>query len=129
ARSAAISLAAVVAGALAVAGDRGQLISNGDRAEGDLLEMLRRRLLQFFPVLALAVTAAAQSGGELRFSLRNEPKTFNPILVQDDSSETVRYLTGGVLVRVYRKSQQLEPSLATPWTISNAGKPIPYKIT
>ena len=31
--------------------------------------------------------AFAQSGGELRFCLRSEPKTFNPLLVEDDAKD------------------------------------------
>jgi peptide/nickel transport system substrate-binding protein len=70
-----------------------------------------RRLL-----VTLAITAVnllAQWGGELRFCLRQDPKTFNPLMVEDDSSETIRYLTGGVLIRVNRLTQELEPELAT----------------
>ena len=40
----------------------------------------------------LAGSAVAQ--GELRFCLRSEPKTFDPLKVEDDASVTVRYLTG-----------------------------------
>ena len=43
--------------------------------------------------------AVAQGGGELRFCLRTEPKTFDPLKVEDDASAAIRYLTGGVLVR------------------------------
>src|SRR5207248_27027 len=41
-------------------------------------------------------SAAALAGPapELRFCLHAEPKTFNPLLVDDDASETIRYLTG-----------------------------------
>jgi len=40
---------------------------------------------------ALTVTTSfAQSGGELRFCLRSEPKTFDPLLVDDDSSLSIR---------------------------------------
>jgi len=70
----------------------------------------------------------AQSGGELRFCLRSEPKTLNPLLAADDSSETVRYLTGGVLVRVNRMTQDLEPELATSWKITNGGKTITFQL-
>jgi peptide/nickel transport system substrate-binding protein len=70
----------------------------------------------------------AQSGGELHFCLRSEPKTLNPLLAADDSSETIRYLTGGVLVRVNRLTQELEPGLATSWKITNAGKTITFEI-
>jgi peptide/nickel transport system substrate-binding protein len=70
----------------------------------------------------------AQSGGELHFCLRSEPKTFNPLLAADDSSETVRYLTGGVLVRVNRLTQDLEPELAASWKVTNGGKTITFQL-
>ena len=70
----------------------------------------------------------AQSGGELRFCLRSEPKTLNPLLAADDASETVRYLTGGVLLRVNRLTQDLEPELATSWKITNGGKTITFQL-
>jgi len=70
----------------------------------------------------------AQSGGELHFCLRSEPKTFNPLLAADDASETIRYMTGGVLVRVNRLTQDLEPELATSWKITNGGKTITFQL-
>ncbi|HVZ16522.1 MAG TPA: ABC transporter substrate-binding protein, partial [Terriglobales bacterium] len=89
------------------------------------------RKLTVFHCVALAgllTSMAFGQGGELRFCLKSEPKTFNPVLVGDDSSEVVRYLTGGVLVRVNRQTQQLEPELATSWKISNAGRTITFKL-
>jgi peptide/nickel transport system substrate-binding protein len=68
----------------------------------------------------------AQAGSQLRFCLSSEPKTFNPLLVADDASETVRYLTGGVLMRLNRKTQQLEPELAASWKVSPGGKSISF---
>jgi peptide/nickel transport system substrate-binding protein len=92
---------------------------------------MRKRLtcltLRIFVAL-LATTALAQSGGELRFCLRSEPKTLNPLLMSDDSSETIRYLTGGVLMRVNRLTQDLEPELAASWKVTNAGKTITFKL-
>jgi peptide/nickel transport system substrate-binding protein len=79
-------------------------------------------------VTLLASSALAQSGGELRFCLRSEPKTLNPLLMSDDSSETIRYLTGGVLLRVNRLTQESEPELATSWKLTNAGKTITFKL-
>jgi peptide/nickel transport system substrate-binding protein len=73
-------------------------------------------------------TLSAQSGGELRFCLRSEPKTFDPLQVADDSSETVRYLTGGVLIRINRLTQELEPELATSWKISDGGRKIDFRL-
>jgi peptide/nickel transport system substrate-binding protein len=40
----------------------------------------------------------------------------------------VRYLTGGVLVRVNRLTQQVQPELATDWKISNGGKTVRFKL-
>ncbi|MGC2258999.1 MAG: hypothetical protein WA594_11895, partial [Candidatus Sulfotelmatobacter sp.] len=53
---------------------------------------------------SLATQLAAQNGGELRFCLRMEPKTFDPLKVEDEASASIRYLTGGVLVRVNRQT-------------------------
>ncbi len=88
----------------------------------------RRIACALAPLLLLAASALAQNGGELRFCLRGEPKTFNPILVQDDASETVRYLTGGVLVRLNRRTQKLDPELATTWNIESGGKQITFTL-
>src|SRR5271163_4796777 len=95
----------------------------------------------FLPVLSLPLLSLAflfltwtsgsgfaQTGGELRFCLRSEPKTFDPALVDDDASLSVRYLTGGVLVRVNRHTQDLEPELAESWKISKDGKQIIFKL-
>ena len=81
-------------------------------------------LFLFFTLFANGLLPAlrAQSGGELRFCLRSEPKTFNPLQVADDSSETVRYLTGGVLIRINRRTQNLEPELARSWKILESGR-------
>ena len=82
-----------------------------------------------FSCLLLATMVASAAGlDELRFYLRSEPKTFNPALVADDSSETVRYLTGGVLVRLNRQTQRPEPELATSWKVSNAGRTITFQL-
>jgi peptide/nickel transport system substrate-binding protein len=72
--------------------------------------------------------AAAQSGGELRFCLRTEPKTFDPLKVEDDASGAIRYLTGGVLVRVNRNTQELEPGLALSWKVSKDGRQIWFRL-
>ena len=72
--------------------------------------------------------AAAQGGGELRFCLRTEPKTFDPLKVEDDASAAIRYLTGGVLVRVNRETQALEPELALSWKVSKDGRQISFRL-
>src|SRR5581483_4657881 len=87
-----------------------------------------RLLLAPILLVLLAIAGVAQGGGELRLCLRSEPKTFNPLLVADDASETIRYLTGGVLVRVNRQTQALEPELATSWKISKDGRSITFTL-
>jgi peptide/nickel transport system substrate-binding protein len=89
-----------------------------------------KKLLTFF-ILVIAFGAnglLAQSGDELRFCLRSEPKTLNPLLAADDASETIRYLTGGVLMRVDRLTQDLEPELSTSWKVTNGGKTITFQL-
>jgi peptide/nickel transport system substrate-binding protein len=76
----------------------------------------------------LAGLAAGQSKNELHFCLRSEPKTFDPLKVDDDASFAVRYLTGGVLVRMNRQTQALEPELAQSWKVSKDGKQITFKL-
>ena len=92
--------------------------------------MICRRVgLRVFLCLALLLGAAsAQGGNELRFCLRAEPKTFDPMRVDDDSSLAIRYLTGGVLVRVNRQTQALEPELAQSWKLSKDGRQITFKL-
>ncbi len=86
------------------------------------------RMILVVSTFLMAMTASAQSRGELHFCLHSEPKTFNPLLAEDDSSETIRYLTGGVLIRVDRLTQDAVPELATAWKISNVGKTITFKL-
>jgi peptide/nickel transport system substrate-binding protein len=88
--------------------------------------MNSRRLLSSF--LLWLTPLAAQWGGELRFSLHSEPRSLHPALADDDASETVRYLTGGVLVRVNRATQQLEPELAKSWKVTGGGRSIVFQL-
>jgi peptide/nickel transport system substrate-binding protein len=89
--------------------------------------MRARSLFTFGLLFVLGIIAAAQANKELRFCLASDPKTFNPLLVEDDSSETIRYLTGGVLLRVNRLTQDAEPELATWWKLTG-GKTITFKL-
>ncbi len=86
------------------------------------------RLICVFLLTYSWTSAAAQYGGELRFCLHSEPKTFNPLLVSDVSSESIRYLTGGVLIRANRSTQELEPELAVSWRLLAGGRGITFKL-
>jgi peptide/nickel transport system substrate-binding protein len=85
-------------------------------------------LMRYAAALLLGPTLAASSASELRFCLRADPKTFNPLLVEDDPSETIRYLTGGVLIRLNRYTQELEGELATKWKVSENGRRIDFDL-
>jgi len=92
---------------------------------------MKGRLVFFAALFSLFLTATparAQAGSQLRFCLNAEPKTFNPLLVDEDASDTVRYLTGGVLVRLNRQTQQLEPELAVAWKVNRAGNAISFTL-
>lgn len=90
-----------------------------------MLRSLKTSLLAFF---LIGPATPAQSGGVLHFCLHGEPKTFNPILVDDEASENIRYLTGGVLIRLNRQTQALEPALATSWRLSKDGSKITLQL-
>jgi len=90
--------------------------------------MIRRVLWLAFLMAMSSFPAAAQGGGELRFCLRGEPKTFDPLKVGDEPSLSIRYLTGGVLVRVDRKTQELQPELATSWKVSKDSREITFTL-
>jgi peptide/nickel transport system substrate-binding protein len=75
-----------------------------------------------------AAQAAPREGGEMAWTIGYDPKTFDPARVDDEESETVRYLTAGVLLRFNRLSQKVEPELAQSWTISHDGKTITFSL-
>jgi len=88
-----------------------------------------RVLLRSFLRLPLLIALAyGQNGAQLRFCLHTEPKTFDPAKVDDEASLTLRYLTGGVLVRVNRQTQALEPELAESWKVSKDTRQITFKL-
>jgi len=89
---------------------------------------VKRRILLAAILLLGWSDMLAGSGGELRFCLNSEPKTFNPLLVNDDASETIRYMTGGVLLRVNRLTEQPESELATAWKVTDGGRRIRFKL-
>jgi peptide/nickel transport system substrate-binding protein len=81
--------------------------------------MLRLGLLTFAAGCVWAAT-------ELRFALRTDPGTLDPLLATDESAEAIGYLTGGVLIRLNRQTQQLEGELATTWKVRDGGRRIDF---
>lgn len=91
--------------------------------------MSRSRIKYVLLALFLvAVPVSAQNGGELHFCLHGEPKTFNSMLVDDEAAENIRYLTGGVLIRLNRQTQALEPALSTSWKVSRDRRTITFHL-
>lgn len=88
------------------------------------------RILQLFSaalllsVEAFSATAAAQPPADLAWALHAEPGTLDPAKVDDQSAETIRFLTAGVLLRVNRITQQPEPALAEHWDVSADGRTV-----
>lgn len=100
------------------------------RLQGRLAVMETTCKKAFLVALAcLGILAGSAAGqGELRFCLHSEPKTFDPLKVEDEASVTIRYLTGGALVRMNRQTQVLEPELAQSWKVSQDGRQITFKL-
>ncbi len=76
--------------------------------------------------LCILTGVRSEFAAELRFAVAADPKTFDPLLAEEDVSETIRYLTGGVLIRFNRQAQRLEPELATSWKVLDHGREIDF---
>jgi peptide/nickel transport system substrate-binding protein len=84
---------------------------------------------RFLRVLLLAIPlVAANEPKELRFTIAGDPLTFDPLQVSESNSETIRYLTAGVLVRVNRATDQLEPELAESWQTTEGGRALTFHL-
>lgn len=59
---------------------------------------------------------------ELAWALKYDPKTLDPALTDDQSSEMVRFLTAGVLLRFDRRTQEVAPALAERYEVSADGR-------
>ena len=72
--------------------------------------------------LGLILVNSAFAQGELRFCLRSEPKTINPVLAVDEPSRDVIRCVTADLIHINRGSLKTEPSLAKSWKVSNDGR-------
>lgn len=90
---------------------------------------IARRMRRCIPLfIAIIATAALAQAGELRFALQSDPKSFNPLLVEDEPSSYIRYLTGGVLIRLDRATQVFDPELAKSWKVTEGGRRITFQL-
>ena len=94
----------------------------------------RTQALFILPALVAmgAATQATSQGSmpsaELAWAIRYDPKTFDPAKVDEQVSETVRFLTGGVLLRLNPQTQEPQPELAESWTSSADGRVISFRL-
>ncbi len=84
--------------------------------------------MKCFVVILMGAMLAAAYPGELRFSLASDPKTFDALQVSEQSSEVIRYLTGGVLVRINRATDQVQPELAESWKSGDQGRSLTFRL-
>jgi peptide/nickel transport system substrate-binding protein len=93
---------------------------------------LRSSIVSVGLVALVTVSASCQAAprqfGELAWAIHYDPKTFDPAKVDEQASELVRYLTGGVLLRLNRQTQEAEPQLAESFHVSPQGTLIEFKL-
>jgi peptide/nickel transport system substrate-binding protein len=61
-------------------------------------------------------------GGMITLALRSEPKTLNPALAADASSQGIIYCMSADLIHINRETQRTEPALAKSWNVSRDGR-------
>lgn len=105
-----------------------------DREIGSSGEVNRAKFLDLLLVITVAVALSActrrsaDTGGELRVTIKTDPKTLNPLMAEEDASDRIRYLTGGVLIRVNRKEQENQGELAERWNVDESGRRITFNL-
>src|ERR1035437_691324 len=72
--------------------------------------------------------AAQRQPGEVAWAIHYDPKTFDPAKVDEQASELVRYLTGGVLLRLNRQTNEPVPHLAQSFHITPDGLLLVFKL-
>lgn len=80
---------------------------------------------RFLPFL---LCSALWAQGQLGFNIRHDPKSLHPLLAAEDAAEAVRYLTSGVLLRLNRVTQKVEPELADSWKVSPDHRSITFHL-
>ncbi|MBE0657813.1 MAG: hypothetical protein IH602_08975 [Bryobacteraceae bacterium] len=91
---------------------------------------MRLRIIIAAQFLGIACAWAQQPvrGGALRLAIQAEPRNLDPAQASDEPSELVRYLTGGVLIRMNRLTQRLEPALAEQWSYDTARRTLTLRL-
>src|SRR5438105_6185660 len=71
---------------------------------------------------------AGQFGGRFTLALSSPPRTFNPVVANDGSSDAIIRLLHGSLITLNWANQQPGPGLAESWTNSADGKTFTFKL-
>ena len=79
-------------------------------------------------LISLDLASSQAGSGGVAWSIGYDPKTFDPAKVDDQASELVRYLTAGVLLRINRLSQEVEPGLAASWSVTPDGRTVVFHL-
>src|SRR5476651_2283519 len=73
-------------------------------------------------------TVPDSRGGELRVSIRTEPRNFARFGPREGTTELIALLTQAGLVRINRVTDEVEPWLAESWTRSADGRQYTIKL-
>jgi peptide/nickel transport system substrate-binding protein len=93
--------------------------------------MITRRLFiasSLQATLPAAERIGISTGGEVRFAIHSDPKTFDPLQVTEEIGESIRYLTSGSLVRVNRRTLRPELELAESWKVNGTGRRVTIEL-
>lgn len=88
----------------------------------------RTLILLLVSLPGAAAATAPRAAEELRFYLHGAPKTVDPLIASDSPSETIRFLTAGVLIRIDRRTQQLRGELAESWKVTPDSRKIEFTL-
>src|SRR5437879_4513259 len=81
------------------------------------------------PPLPLVNTAdPGEFGGRLTLGIPGPPRTFNPLVASDSSSDAIAHLLFASLVNMNCVTQETGPGLAESWTNSPDGKTFTFKL-
>ena len=92
------------------------------------LAMALATALLVLPCATRSLAVAQAPGGEIAWSIGYDPATLDPARADDQGSELVRYLTGGVLLRLNRSTLAVEPALAASWNVSSDGRLVTFHL-
>ncbi|MDE3196928.1 MAG: ABC transporter substrate-binding protein [Acidobacteriota bacterium] len=89
---------------------------------------MRRRALAAGLLLLGAPLTFGAAVKELRFAIAGDPKSFDPLHLEESNSQTISYLASGVLVRINRVTDRLEPELAESWEVKEGGRAVVFHL-